>query len=150
MSDTPTPTSATDIGERIRQALDGTTPGPWQWWSNDDDPEDVAGVLSSGVHVIASAAWCNDSTADISIENPADRDMIAAAPQLLADALAVIEAQERTIADLKGLLREHTDNEKCSFDHHGYCQTHGDFGIEPGDICYMERSRRAVGESENP
>lgn len=66
------------------------------------------------------------------------------------NAIAALANRDATIVELKGLLREHTDNEKCSFDHHGYCQTHSDFGIEPGDICYMERSRRAVGESENP
>lgn len=60
MTDTPTPISATDIGERIRRKLAGKDP------------------IALDFH-----GW------------------IGVDPQLLADALAVIEAQERTIADLK-------------------------------------------------
>ena len=102
-----------------------------------EDPIDVIVDYFDPLTPIASAL---QQFADFGLRALAEIDRLTAA---LAD-------RDATIAELKGLLREHTDNEKCSFDHHGYCQTHSDFSIEPGDICYMERSRRAVGESETP
>lgn len=45
----------------------------------------------------------------------------AAAPHLMADAAA--------------LIRELTDPEDCSFDHHGGCQAHGYLSLKPGETC---------------
>lgn len=33
------------------------------------------------------------------------------------------------------LIRDLTDPEPCSFDHHGGCQAHGYLSLEPGDTC---------------
>jgi hypothetical protein len=45
----------------------------------------------------------------------------AAAPHLVAQATA--------------LIRDLTDPEECSFDHHGGCQAHGYLNLEPGESC---------------
>lgn len=39
----------------------------------------------------------------------------------LEQAVAALEAENATF---RGLLLELTDDEPCSYDHHGYCQTH--------------------------
>jgi hypothetical protein len=45
----------------------------------------------------------------------------AAAPNLMADATA--------------LIRELTDPEECTFDHHGGCQAHGYLSLKTGETC---------------
>ena len=46
---------------------------------------------------------------------------------------------------LAGLLAEFVDNEPCSLDHHGYCQSHSHF--DEGE-CHMARARAALAGSE--
>ncbi len=46
---------------------------------------------------------------------------------------------------LRELLEWHTDDDPCRFDHNGHCQAHCDFSIEPGQLCHVEQSRRALG-----
>jgi hypothetical protein len=57
---------------------------------------------------------------------------------------AVADAVMRELAEA---LREHLDDETCSFDHNGCCQMHGDFGIGVyGEVrpCYMVAHRALV------
>ena len=42
---------------------------------------------------------------------------------------ASIITKNKLIDTLAELLETHTDDDECSFDHHGYCQTH--FGDNP-------------------
>lgn len=35
------------------------------------------------------------------------------------------------VAELEALVRDFTDPDPCSFDHHGYCQAHGYLGGDP-------------------
>jgi len=42
------------------------------------------------------------------------------------------------------LLSEFRDDEPCSFDHHGGCQTHGHLDIEPGELCPMVQLRQTI------
>ena len=41
---------------------------------------------------------------------------------------------------LRGLISDLTDDESCSYDHHGYCQTHGWFDDET--TCPHARAKR--------
>lgn len=59
-----------------------------------------------------------------------------------AAALTVARAENERLRELLTGLVE-SEDEPCSFDHHGYCQEHGWFG-EPGE-CYTRLAREAVG-----
>jgi hypothetical protein len=52
------------------------------------------------------------------------------------------EAQKAEIDQLRELVRDLADPDPCThFDHHGYCQTHGWFAVEPP--CPHGRARQA-------
>ena len=100
MSDTP----VTPISERIRQALEGTTAGPWEW-----DHRDLNGGewLSDGVIEprVECMAYCYGGTPTLDLSTP-DAALIAAAPTLLAEALAEIDRQAQVIAERDATIAE--------------------------------------------
>lgn len=58
------------------------------------------------------------------------------------------EALMLVTADLVDLVRilSASETAPCRFDHNGDCQEHGFFGIEPGDLCPIEKAKRVVAQ----
>lgn len=58
------------------------------------------------------------------------------------------EALMLVTADLVDLVRilSAAETAPCRFDHNGDCQEHGFFGIEPGDLCPIEKAKRVVAQ----
>jgi hypothetical protein len=107
--------------ESIAARLAAATPGQWrveECSSHHDEPEDV--VIVADNKTVVSAAWCNDSTADLDI-TLADADLIAHAPDDLRALLAVAVAAE-ALRDRMNVPK----HLKCrhSHDHEGYRCTH--------------------------
>lgn len=50
---------------------------------------------------------------------------------------------------LHPLLRDMTDPDDCSFDHHGGCQTHGYLSLEPGELCPHEEARQWLAQFQD-
>lgn len=92
MSDTP----VTPISERIRQALDGTTPGPW---ASTQDTDDHFVYQPNGRGPGRSRA------VGTALER-ADAALIAAAPTLLTEAAAEIDRQAQVIAERDATIAE--------------------------------------------
>ena len=63
------------------------TPGPWKMGFNFTNEQAIIG--KDGV-VVADASWTGGSGCELSIDNPADAKLIAAAPELLE---ALIECE---------------------------------------------------------
>lgn len=84
----PVPDLEGVVGE-IRQALEDTTPGPWEWC---EDGESMWLENSDGTDVVRADQyeWLHMTQAD--------GELIAAAPDLLARAAARIEQLERELA----------------------------------------------------
>src|ERR1700738_936703 len=60
--------------------------------------------------------------------NLADKPLLREARECEWQSLADYQAKLKTI---QALLRELTDPDPCSLDHHGYCEAHGYFETEP-------------------
>lgn len=78
------------LAEEIRTALEGVTPGPWEW----DEQYDFLVTEDGSAYVIAISAHGDEIIADRH-----DRALIAAAPVLLAraaDRIEQLEAELRT------------------------------------------------------
>ena len=54
--------------------------------------------------------------------------------KVLAEVRAGVVAEEPS-DHVKQLLRDMTDPDDCSFDHHGGCQAHGYLSLQPGEKC---------------
>ncbi len=39
------------------------------------------------------------------------------------------------LAQLRQLVADFVDRDRCEFDHHGGCQAHGYLYLEPGELC---------------
>ena len=46
--------------------------------------------------------------------------------------------------DLRSLIESFIDDDDCSFDIHGGCQTHGYFGLQPDEMCPNEEAKRLI------
>jgi hypothetical protein len=105
--------------------INAASPSPWRRWRTGTpaeivDPDDTS----------TGRIWTGPD-ADFII---ASRSM---APQLV-----------RQVKDLRGLVRDFLDPDPCSFDHHGYCQTHGYLGGESAS-CPHGRARKMLAALEN-
>lgn len=67
-------------------------------------------------------------------------------PQRMTDAELLNRELERVRTELSGLVRDFIDPDPCSFDHHGYCQTHGWFDTDPA--CPHGRAKRLLDETK--
>jgi hypothetical protein len=76
--------------------------------------------------------------------NLADEPLLREARECEWQSLADYQAKLKTI---QALLRELTDPDPCSFDHHGYCQAHGYFETEPK--CPHARAKDLIGKENN-
>lgn len=50
-------------------------------------------------------------------------------------------AAESIVAKASSLIRDLTDRDECSFDHHGGCQAHGYLSLEPGELCPQQEAK---------
>lgn len=50
-------------------------------------------------------------------------------------------AAEADVAKATALIRDLTDPDDCSFDHHGGCQAHGYLSLEPGEPCPQQDAK---------
>jgi hypothetical protein len=64
------------------------TPGPWKMGFNLTNEQAIIG--KDGV-VVADASWYGGSGCELSIDNPADAKLIAAAPELLEALRQIVE-----------------------------------------------------------
>ena len=64
--------------------------------------------------------------------------------KVLQDAILRVQREADEVATLRGLLAWHTDDDDCSFDHHGGCQTHGHLEPAPGEVCPNYLSRQVL------
>ncbi len=81
--------------DRIRELLAAATPGPWRWDENYGDNGDTGLALTNDAGVEIVGAYNHHCCAfrdDPNIENESDAAFIAAAPSIVAQLLAKIEA----------------------------------------------------------
>lgn len=57
------------------------------------------------------------------------------------EAMLILSEYHQLHEILRGLVE--SEDQPCSFDHHGHCQEHGWFG-EPGE-CYTRKARELLG-----
>lgn len=115
-----------DIVTRARELLAGITPGPWTF-NLSHGTRNVYSVTSPDVYAaVAQNIW-----------GPETAELIAAAPQLVADLADRIESAE-------SLLRALVDADDCWFDHNGDCQAHGFFD----GPCAHEQAKQFLGMKE--
>lgn len=82
-----------DLAAEIRRALEGTTPGPWEWTRHDLDS--TVRPYPSVVAIDHCGGCGCRRDCDLTVEmSDADRALIAAAPVLLARAADRIEELE--------------------------------------------------------
>jgi hypothetical protein len=62
-------------------------------------------------------------------------EFFAAAPSTVTHLLAIIDAQRAVLDKVSDLVKDLTDPDDCSFDHHGGCQAHGYLSLQPGELC---------------
>lgn len=53
---------------------------------------------------------------------------------------------DREVQELKKIITDLTDPDPCSFDHHGYCQAHGWFDVEPK--CPHARAKEIIAKRQ--
>jgi hypothetical protein len=46
------------------------------------------------------------------------------------------------------LLEALVEDDDCSFDHHGGCQTHGYLSLEPGEVCPQAELKQIVSSAQ--
>jgi hypothetical protein len=69
--------------------------------------------------------------------------------QALQDARRALEAAApHLMAEATSLIRDLTDPEECSFDHHGGCQAHGFLSLQPGETCPQHDAKAWVARAE--
>jgi hypothetical protein len=78
------------------------TPGPWKMGFNFTNEQAIIG--KDGV-VVADASWTGGSGCELSIDNPADAKLIAAAPDLLTE---LRKARAALKEQLEILIQSHT------------------------------------------
>ncbi len=62
-----------------------------------------------------------------------------------AEVRAAALAEQGEPADqVKQLLRDLTDPDDCSFDHHGGCQAHGYLSLQPGELCPHAEAKQLI------
>ncbi len=88
-----------DIVERAKKLLDGTTPGPWHWTCGNGD--DL--LTPSGQAIL----W-NDADEPI-LGSSHDCALIAAAPTIIAELVAEIERLRAPLAPLEDFTPEELD-----------------------------------------
>ena len=66
-------------------------------------------------------------------------------PAVRAGLVAVLAIVER---DHLSIVRDFTDPDPCHFDHHGYCQAHGWFSVDPR--CPHARAKELLGTRARP
>lgn len=118
-----------DIVTRARELLAGITPGPWiaEYSGEQGNCVIPADAQSTREAVCVTRLY----------HQQADAEFIAAAPQLVVDLAARIEAAE-------SLLRALVDADDCWFDHNGDCQAHGFFD----GPCAHEQAKQFLGMKE--
>lgn len=62
-----------------------------------------------------------------------------------AAARAMLTLAKRDARRIVDLLRDLTDPDPCTFDHHGYCQAHGWMATEPR--CPHARAKEMLGDA---
>lgn len=148
----------TDVVERAKAALEGTTEGPWG-----TDGELIASELvvegpgvTSYKHAIANmetdyyaeeGADEGETYGDAEPWRPyeqmeADAEFIAQARTLVPELVSALRDAQANAATARQIIEELTDPDPCSFDHHGDCQAHGFFDLTPENPCGHEKAKR--------
>lgn len=86
--------------------------------------------------------------------DPAFEEWLSGYSEGIEHALETLRLRSSTRAEvaadellkLRRLVRDFTDPDPCSFDHHGGCQAHGYLCLEPGELCPHEEARRYLAE----
>ncbi|WP_280466781.1 hypothetical protein [Nocardia cyriacigeorgica] len=80
-------------------------------------------------------------------DRPTDTDLAALVRALdgTGDPAYVLGAE---LSQLRRLVRDFTDPDECSFDHHGGCQAHGYLSLEPGELCPHAEAKQMIAEWE--
>ena len=90
------------------------TPGPWEWRGDDCDlvnPELYAQWVANGYQekdwpFVLKGDWHNDRTAGVHVSSEANARLIAAAPDLLAALLALMDDYDQLIVGGVGISNE--------------------------------------------
>lgn len=98
----PTETGARDLAARIADALRGVTPGEWEYRAHQERSE--TGHVYTDYCVTKTGSALDNAICEANVE--ADARLIAAAPGLLREAAARIDADAARIAALEALVAE--------------------------------------------
>lgn len=107
--------------EEYEALANAASPAPWRPWQANHTPAEVVDPDDVSIGRI----WTGPDAAFI------------IASRNIGPALA------REVKELRALVRDFLDQDRCSFDHHGYCQAHGHLGGEPGS-CPHGRARKML------
>lgn len=73
-------------------------------------------------------------------------DLIRDGPDMLPKSL-VLQVLRDAVPAPRDLLEALVQNEACSFDHHGGCQSHGYLSLEPGQVCPQAQLKSLLGDN---
>ena len=85
----------------------------------------------------------SDTTSELEkIRERADRIAAFEMTQAERDRASLLDVLDSAL----NLMRDLTDPDDCTFDHHGCCQAHGYLDLAPGDKCPQREAKEMIAE----